>query len=78
MVGIGARPEICRHILRPGGYIVFSLRTDIYAEGGIKEKQDNLVSSGKWTLAEASEPFQPLPKGEPEVFHQIWAYQVTG
>ena len=65
-------------ITKAGGYVVFSLRTDGYAEGGFKEKQDNLVSSGKWTLAEASEPFQPLPKGEPDVYHQIWAYRVTG
>ena len=63
-------------VTKPGGYIVFSLRTDIYQEGGFKEKMSELESAGKWKLAEATEPFQPLPKGEPEVFHQIWGYQV--
>ena len=65
-------------ITRPGGFIVFSLRTDVYQEGGFKEKQAELESAGKWTLAQVTEPFQPLPKGEPEVYHQVWAYRVTG
>ena len=36
-----------------------------------------LESEGKWKLIEVSEEFQPLPKGEPEVNHQVWVYQVT-
>jgi SAM-dependent methyltransferase len=64
-------------ITRPGGFVVFSLRTDIYLEGGFKKKQDELESAGRWSLREATEPFQPLPKGEPEVYHQIWAYEVS-
>jgi predicted TPR repeat methyltransferase len=63
-------------VTNPGGYVVFSLRTDVYEGGGFKEKQHELEAQGKWKLAEVSERFQPLPKGEPEVFHQIWAYQV--
>ena len=63
-------------VTKPGGYIVFSLRTDMI-DDGFKEYFAGLESSGKWKLAEATEPFQPLPKGEPEVFHQIWAYQVV-
>ena len=63
-------------VTKPGGYIVFSLRTDM-VEDGFKEYFAGLESVGKWKLAEATEPFQPLPKGEPEVFHQIWAYQVS-
>lgn len=62
-------------VAQPGGYVVFSLRTDVYEEGGFKEKQQELEAQGKWKLVEVTEPFQPLPKGEPEVFHQIWAYQ---
>ena len=64
-------------ITKPGGYIVFSLRPDVYRESGFKEKQDALESEGKWKLAEVSEEFQPLPKGEPDVYHQVWVYQVT-
>lgn len=64
-------------ITKPDGYIVFSLRPDVYREGGFKEKQDHLEAAGKWKLVEASEEFQPLPKGEPDVYHQVWVYQVT-
>lgn len=62
---------------KPGGYIVFSLRPDVYRESGFKEKQDALESEGKWKLAEVSEAFQLLPKGEPDVYHQVWVYQVA-
>ena len=63
-------------ITKPGGFIVFSLRTDAYKDNGFKEYQLGLEAAGKWQLAEATDPFQPLPKGEPEVYHQIWSYQV--
>ena len=64
-------------ITRSGGVIVFSLRVDLYEEGGFKEYQAGMEDGGKWKLAEVSGPFHPLPKGEPEVVHRIWAYQVT-
>ena len=64
-------------VTKPSGYIVFSLRPDVYRESGFKEKQDALESEGKWKLAEASKAFQFLPKGEPDVYHQIWVYQVA-
>ena len=63
-------------VTKPGGYIVFSLRTDM-VDDGFQDYFRKLTDAGKWKLAEATEPFQPLPKGEPEVFHQIWAYQVV-
>ncbi len=72
----GSLDELVR-ITRPGGHVVFSLRPDIYETGGFKEKQAELETSGKWTLAEEGEKFQPLPKGEPEVLHQVWVYRVT-
>jgi SAM-dependent methyltransferase len=63
-------------ITKPGGYIVYSLRPDVYRDSGFKEKQSALESAGRWRLAEVSEEFQPLPKGEPDVYHQVWVYQV--
>jgi SAM-dependent methyltransferase len=64
-------------ITKPGGHIVFTLRPDLYEKGGFREKQGALETEGKWKLVEAGEMFQPLPKGEPEVFHQVWVYQVN-
>ena len=68
--------ELAR-ITRPGGFVVFSLRVDLYEEGGFREYQEGLEEAGRWKLAELSEPYYPLPKGEPDVVHRIWAYQVT-
>ncbi len=64
-------------ITKPGGHIVFSLRTDVHENGGFKEIQDGLEAAGKWQLAELTDEFQPLPKCEPEVWHRIWAYRVN-
>jgi len=64
-------------ITNPGGHIAFSLRPDVYQSGGFKEKQTALEAEAKWRLVEVTEEFQPLPKGEPEVYHQVWVYQVT-
>jgi len=65
-------------ITRPDGYIVFSLRPDVYEEGGFKEKMAELENEGRWELVEVSEKKQVLPKGEPDVYHQVWIYRVSG
>ena len=72
----GSLDELVR-VTRPGGHIVFSLRTDTYAENGFKEKQEQLEAAGLWQLVEATAAYHPLPKGEPEVMHQVWVYQVS-
>ncbi|UCH42292.1 MAG: class I SAM-dependent methyltransferase [Dehalococcoidales bacterium] len=64
-------------ITRPGGYIVFTLRPDVYQNSGFKEKQLSLESTGRWKLVEVSDELQTLPKGEPDVYSQTWVYQVT-
>ena len=65
-------------VTRPEGHIVFSLRPDVWEKDGFKERQTALAESGMWSLVEVTDPFQPLPKGEPEVYHQVWVYRVTG
>lgn len=68
--------ELAR-ITKPGGLIVFSLRVDTYESDGFKEQQTGMEEAGVWQLAEMTNQFQPLPKGEPEVWHRIWAYRVN-
>ena len=68
--------DLCR-VTKPGGYIVFSLRPDTHLELGFKEQQDALEGSGAWSLVEVSDQFAALPKGEPDVMHQIWVYRVN-
>jgi SAM-dependent methyltransferase len=67
--------ELAR-ITKPGGLIVFSLRVDTYEPAGFKKQQTGMEEAGVWELAEMTDEFQPLPKGEPEVWHRIWAYKV--
>ncbi len=73
----GSFDELVR-ITKPGGYIVFSLRPDVYENNGFHEKQSALESQRKWQLVEVTEEFQAMPKGEPEVHHQVWVYQIVG
>ena len=65
-------------VTKPNGHVVFSLRPDLYQSGGFREIQSGLESHGKWRFVEVSKAFQPLPKGEPEVLHQVWVYQGLG
>jgi SAM-dependent methyltransferase len=63
-------------VTRPGGHVVFTLRPDVYEGSGFKEKQAALESEGRWRLVEATDPVPVLPKGEPDVLHQVWVYRV--
>lgn len=63
-------------ITKPTGHIVYTLRPDIYEEKGFKEIHNELESDGMWRLVEVSEEIQVLPKGEPDIYHQVWVYQV--
>ena len=72
----GCLDELVR-VTAPGGYVIFSMRPDVYEQNEFKEKQADLETSGWWKLTEVTDNFQPLPKGEPEVYHQVWVYQVT-
>ena len=72
----GSIDELVR-VVKSGGHIVFSLRTDTYLENGFKDKMDSLESAGLWKLVEVSDAYHPLPKGEPEVMHQVWVFQVS-
>ena len=49
-------------IIRPGGYVVFSIRPDVYMDPCFPEKQEQLESENHWCLAEVTEEFQTAPK----------------
>ena len=63
-------------ITKPLGYIVFTIRTDVYLKNGFKEKQEAMECEKLWEVVEVSDDFRPLPIGEPEVLHQVWVYRV--
>ncbi len=66
-------------IIKLGGYIMFTLRPEFYEDKkfGFKPKQLELEVAGKWTLEEKTAKFQGLPKGEPDLFYNIWVYKVN-
>ena len=64
-------------VTRPGGPIVFTLMTSIYESQGFKETQNELEAAGRWQLVEADRRIHILPKGEPELEHDIWVYRVA-
>lgn len=74
-----APPESFEELVRvttPGGYVVFSVRADMYLEAGYKEKQESLENESRWTLIEVTEPFAQLPLEDPELESRIFSYQI--
>ena len=64
-------------ITRPGGHIVFSVRSDTGLNKSYKEKQDALLEEGKWEFVEATSAFQCLPDARPEVLNQVFVFKVS-
>ena len=74
-----APPESFDELIRvtkPGGHMIFSVRTDVYEEGGFKEKQEALEREGRWQLLQMSEPFSHVRYEDPELKVRVFAYQV--
>ncbi|MDA3938467.1 MAG: class I SAM-dependent methyltransferase [Spirochaetia bacterium] len=63
-------------VVRPGGYIFFSLLEDVYAPKGYKEKFETLENDGKWQLTEKTKKFPGLPLEDPDLFHRVHVYRV--
>ncbi|MFC2009201.1 class I SAM-dependent DNA methyltransferase [Chloroflexota bacterium] len=63
-------------VVRAGGHVVYSLRPDVYGKSGFREKHAELEAASRWKLVEVSDEVKVLPKGEPEVAHQVWVFRV--
>lgn len=64
-------------VVRSGGWAIFSVREDVYRNGGFREKQESLEREGKWRLVKMCDAFQPFPAGETSHMNLVFAYQVT-
>ncbi len=71
-----ALDELVR-VTKSGGYIVYSLRPDVYAENGFREKHAELEATDALTIVEATDPQHVMPTGEPDVEHQVWVLRVN-
>ena len=63
-------------VTKPSGYMIFSVRTDVYLEGGFKEKQEALEREERWQLVDVSDPFAHLRFENPDLKIQVFAYRV--
>jgi SAM-dependent methyltransferase len=62
-------------ISKPGGKIVFTMRTNFYESSDFKEKFAALETALKWELVDNDITYQAMPKAEPDVYLQVWVYQ---
>ncbi len=62
-------------ITRPGGHVVFTLRSDT-TPPGYDAAIEALAASGRWELVERGAEFQAMPTSEPEVLVRVWAFAV--
>ncbi len=74
-----APPESFEELIRTtkaGGHVIFSVRTDVYVDGGFKAKQEALEKEERWQLVEMTDPFSHLRYEDPELKVQVFAYRV--
>jgi len=62
-------------VTKPGGYILYSLRTDAFDSMGFEDIHKELESDRKWQLVE-KKGYQSFTRKEQEVVHDIWVHQV--
>jgi SAM-dependent methyltransferase len=76
---LGHAPASCLdelvRITRPGGRVIFTLRSD-RVPPGFEAKIAELEQASRWELTELGEEFQAMPKGEPDVRLRVWAFRV--
>jgi ubiquinone/menaquinone biosynthesis C-methylase UbiE len=62
-------------VTKPGGHILYSLRTDAYESMGFEGITEELESRQKWKLVE-KKGHQSFAQKEQDVVHDIWIYEV--
>jgi len=76
----GHAPATCLdelvRITRPGGHVIFTLRSDAGGPPGFEEKMSDLAHASRWELVERGDEFQAMPIGEPNVLLRVWAFRV--
>jgi predicted TPR repeat methyltransferase len=73
-----APPEALNELLRvvePDGWVIFSVRDDVYRKDGFEEKQASLEKEGRWRRVTMSETFQPFPAGNTSHLNRVFVYK---
>lgn len=64
-------------VVRSDGWMVFSVRADVYENGGFREKQRALEEDGKWRLVRMSDAFTMFPALESSHDGRIFVYRIS-
>ena len=72
-----ALDEIVR-VVRPGGVIAFTLRSDFHAEDamGVASRMADLERAGRWRPLAVSAEAPYLPAKDPEAMFRVWTFEV--
>lgn len=63
-------------IVRPGGRILFTVWVKPYVERGYAAIQQSLETAGRLALVHKGEAFQALPTTEPDMWYEVWVFDV--
>jgi len=69
-----ALDELAR-VVEPGGWVIFSVRDDVYRKEGFEEKLASLEKAGRWRRVTMSEAFQPFPAGNTSHMSRLFVYK---
>ena len=75
-----APPETFDELVRvveSGGWVIFSIRDDVYRKEGFEEKQGSLEKEGRWRRVTMSEAFQPFPAGNMSHMIRLFVYKTV-
>ena len=61
-------------ITRPGGHVIFTLRSDA-TPPGYDDTIARLLDAGRWELVERGNELQAMPASEPDVLVRVWAFR---
>jgi SAM-dependent methyltransferase len=73
-----APPEALDELVRvvgPGGWVIFSVRDDVYREAGFEGKQASLEDDGGWLRVAMSDAFQPFTAGNVTHLTRLFVYR---
>lgn len=63
-------------VTRPDGLIVVTVNLSTYGDDGIKDRIEALVDGKRWDLVEASGALPLMPRGAPDIIHDVRVYRV--
>ena len=68
-------PDELVRVVEPDGWVIFSVREDVYLKEGFEEKQASLEKEGRWRRVTMSEAFQLFPAGNTSHMSRLFAYK---